>query len=137
MARYKVEKLFDDDAGTENFPEANLPTSSDVETLFGALEDCLSSAARQIHIHDKGSYFQYQNIMEAVNHRYENLAKAYYESFEMIAMHAGKTDLGKTFEKLDAETSDAYDRTWYKTAYNAVKEKRLTRKILRKRRFGF
>lgn len=125
MSRYKVESL------------GGAPTSQDVEALITALDDCLSSAARDILIHDKNTCFQYQDIMEIFNLRYPKLAEAYYEAYEMIAMHAGQTDLGKRFEKLDAEKGEGYDRTWYKMAYKAVKEKNLTKKILRKKRFGF
>lgn len=125
MSRYKVERL------------EGAPTSQDMECLLVAVEDCLASAARDIDIHDKSTYLQYQNIMEVFNNHYAKLAEAYFEAHEIIAMHAGQTDLGKRFEKLDADKCEGYDRMWYKMAYQAVKKKNLTKKLLRKKRFGF
>lgn len=125
MSRYKVEKL------------GGAPTSQDMESLLAAVEDCLASAAHDIGIRDKSTYFQYQDIMEAFNNRYAKLAEAYLDAHEIIAMHAGQTNLGKSFEKLDADNGEGYDRTWYKMAYQAVKEKDLTKKLHRKKRFGF
>jgi len=101
------------------------------------LEDCLSSAAKEISIHDKETYFQYQDLMEEFNTGYGKPVEAYYESFEMIAMLAGQTELGKRFEKLDAESGEERDRTWQKQACRAVKDKTLTKKLLRKSVLAF
>lgn len=125
MPRYRIEK------------QAVPPTAQDIKGLCAALEDCFSSAAQDISIHDKESYFQYQDLMEEFNIRYDKLAEAYIDSFEVISMLAGKTDLGKRFEKLDAPSGTGRDRSWYEQAYRAVRDKALTKRLSRKKRFGF
>ena len=136
MARYKIEMLFAKHEETRESPEANLPTEKDIKSLFDAIEDCLN-AAESIPIRDKSTYFQYQDIMEIFNNRYDGLLDVYYDSFETIAMLAGETELGKRFESLGKKTREGYDRTWYKQAYYAVKEKSLTKRIKRKKWLGF
>lgn len=124
MSRYRIEKL------------SALPTSEDVKSLCAALEDCFSSAA-DISICDKSSFFQYQDIMEEFNNRHERLSKAYFDSFETISMFAGQSNIGKRFEEADKISGSGIDRTWYKQAYMAVKDKTLTKSLLRKNKFGF
>tara|TARA_B100001059_G_scaffold206167_1_gene216777 strand:+ start:280 stop:774 length:495 start_codon:yes stop_codon:yes gene_type:complete len=129
MSRYNVEMRFDEGNGTEMYPEADLPTKDDINSLFDALEDCLNAASMELRVHDKDSYRQIFDLMGAVSRRHESLPKSYAEAIETIAMSAGETALGKRFEDLDAKSGKGYDRTWSKQAYRDIKEIPLSKRV--------
>lgn len=124
------------DWGTENYPEANLPTSTDIENLFKALEDCLHAAGK-ISIHDKATYFQYYDILDVTSRKFDKVPDSYRTAVETIAMHAGETEIGRRFLELEIKNGKISDRSWYQRAYHDSKEIPLSKLCKRKKFWEF